>query len=251
MVANTDSTDTLATSQNAIPPAPSTGLLTGLRLILNIAAKDLRSELRSKETINASLSFALVILLLFSFAFDLKPQQVREMGGGLLWLVFMFAGALILNRSFSRELPNDCLDALISSPVSPAQLWAGKAIANYVLILAVEAMCLPVFAIFYNISILDQVPMLVSVMLLGTWALTIIGTTFSAMTVNLRLRELMLPTLLYPMLIPAIMASIQLTGVILSREPIGDNSIWFRVLIGYDLIFTLMAAGLVEFLLVG
>src|SRR6202045_1424099 len=96
-----------------------------------VASKDLRSEVRSKETVNASLSFALVILLLFSFAFDPDSDQVREIAGGLLWLVFAFAGALILNRSFARELPNDCLDALLSSPTSGAELFAGKALCNF------------------------------------------------------------------------------------------------------------------------
>lgn len=225
--------------------------LNGVRLILTIAGKDLRSEIRSKETINASLSFALVILVLFSFAFDPTSEQVREISGGLLWLVFMFAGALILNRSFSRELPNDCLDALIASPATGAQLWAGKALANYVLLLAIEAVSVPVFAIFYNVNLTRQLPLLALVMVLATWSMTIIGTTFSAMTVNLRLRELMLPTLLYPMLIPPIMGAIQLTTTIIAGEPIGDNSIWFRLLVAYDVIFTLLAAALVEFLLVG
>src|ERR1700704_3493973 len=121
-----------------------------LRQALAIAGKDLRSELRSKETVNASLSFALVILLLFSFAFDPGSEQVHEIAGGLLWMVFAFAGALILNRSFARELPNDCLDALIASPASGAQIFLGKSIANFTLLLAVEAVCLPVFGIFYN-----------------------------------------------------------------------------------------------------
>jgi len=245
------STESTAEGHASSAPARKTSRLSGVRMILTIAGKDLRSELRSKDTINASLSFAVVILLLFSFAFDMSPQQVHEMGGGLLWLVFMFAGALILNRSFSRELPNDCLDALLSSPATGAQLWAGKAIANYVLVLAVEAACLPVFSVFYNVSLLAQVPKLAVVMLLGTWALTIIGTVFSAMTVNLRLRELMLPTLLYPMLIPALLAAIQCTGAILNPDSTADNTIWYRLLVAYDVIFTLLASALVEVLLVG
>lgn len=232
-------------------PAPALPRLNGLRLILTIAAKDLKSEMRSKETINASLSFALVILVLFSFAFDPTSDMVREISGGLLWLVFMFAGALVLNRSFSRELPNDCLDALIASPATGAQLWAGKALANYVLLLAIEIVCLPVFGIFYNTRWLPQAPLLLLVMVLATWSMTIIGTTFSAMTVNLRLRELMLPVLLYPMLIPPVMGAIQLTTTIIAGEPIGDNAIWFRLLVAYDIIFTLLAAALVEILLVG
>src|SRR5512145_548644 len=122
-----------------------------IRQTLTIAAKDLRSELRTKEALNASLSFALVILLLFSFAFDPTADITREISGGLLWLVFAFAGALILNRSFARELENDCLDALIASPVPTAALFLGKVIANYALLLGIEIVCLPVFGIFYNV----------------------------------------------------------------------------------------------------
>ena len=124
-----------------------------LRQTLAIAAKDLRSEIRGKEAVNASVSFALVILLLFSFAFDLEPEQIRDIAGGLLWLIFAFAGTLILNRSFARELVNDCLDALLASPVSGAQLFFGKCLANYVLIIIVECISLPVFAIFYNVRL--------------------------------------------------------------------------------------------------
>src|SRR5580658_1208269 len=122
-----------------------------LQQALAIAGKDLRSEVRSKETVNASLSFALVILLLFSFAFDPSSEEIHEIAGGLLWLVFAFAGTLILNRSFARELVNDCLDALIASPASGAQLYLGKCIANYTLLLAVECVSLPIFVIFYDV----------------------------------------------------------------------------------------------------
>jgi heme exporter protein B len=223
-----------------------------LRKSFAIAAKDLRSEFRSKETVNASLSFALVILLLFSFAFDPGSEQVREIAGGLLWLVFAFAGTLILNRSFARELVNDCLDALISSPVSGAQLFFGKCVANFVLIVAVETVCLPIFAVFYNVHLPDRIFLLFLVMLLGSWGITVIGTLFSAMTVNLRLRELMLPTLIYPMLIPALMGAIHLTGLLIAGEPVTtDDQIWFRLLVAFDIIFTMLSVALVETVLVG
>ncbi|HTR38914.1 MAG TPA: heme exporter protein CcmB [Bryobacteraceae bacterium] len=223
-----------------------------LRQALAIAAKDLRSEVRSKETVNASLSFALVILLLFSFAFDPDSDQVREIAGGLLWLVFAFAGTLILNRSFARELVNDCLDALIASPVSGAQLFLGKCLANYTLLIIVECISLPVFAIFYNVRLPQSLALLFLVMLLGTWGLTVIGTLFSAMTVNLRLRELMLPTLVYPLLIPALMGAIQLSSVLIAGDPVGEqNMFWFRLLAAFDVIFTILSLGLVEIVLVG
>ena len=159
--------------------------------VMVITTKDLRAEMRTKEAINASFAFALVVLLLLSFAFDPTEETTREISGGLLWIVFTFAGTLVLNRSFARELPNDCLDALIASPVPGAALFLGKALANFVLILAVELVALPVFGIFYNVRWTRQFWPLMLVLVLGTWGLTSIGTIFSALTVNIRLREAM------------------------------------------------------------
>jgi heme exporter protein B len=226
--------------------------MTFLQQALAIAGKDLRSEIRSKETVNASLSFALVILMLFSFAFDPGSDQVREISGGLLWLVYAFAGTLILNRSFARELVNDCLDALISSPASGAQVFFGKCLANYLLLMVVECVSFPVFIIFYNARWPARWGLLFLVMLLGTWGITVIGTLFSAMTVNLRLRELMLPTLVYPMLIPALLGAIRLSTVLIAGDPLEtDDQIWFKLLAGFDVIFTALSLALVEIVLVG
>jgi heme exporter protein B len=223
-----------------------------LRQALTVAAKDLRSEIRTKEAVNASLAFALVILLLFSFAFDPTSDQTREMSGGLLWLVFAFAGALILNRSFARELENDCLDALLAAPISGAALFLGKAWANLVLLLAVEFMSLPVFGIFYNVRWTAQLPALVLVLVLGTWGLTVIGTMFSALTVNLRLREIMLPMLVYPFMIPALMAAIQITTALINGQPLAGSMIdWLKLLAGFDLIYTVLALALADTILVG
>jgi len=223
-----------------------------LRQMMTVAAKDLRSELRTKEALNASLSFALVILLLFSFAFDPSSETTREISGGLLWLVFAFAGALILNRSFARELENDCLDALIASPVPGPALFLGKVLANYVLLLGIEVMCLPVFGVFYNVNVTRQPFWLALVLLLASWGVSVVGTVFSALTVNLRLRELMLPMLVYPMLIPCLMAAMQLTTPLLAGQPLqGDLLAWLRMLIGFDIIFTSLAVVLIDTVLIG
>ncbi len=213
-----------------------------------IASKDLHSELRTKEAWNASIAFSVVILLLFSFAFDPSSEQIREFSGGLLWMTYAFAGALVLNRSFAREVQNDCLDALIASPVSSAALFVGKALANFAMLFAVELVSLPVFGLFYNLHWAAQLGPLLLVQVLGTWALTVIGTLFSALTVNLRLRELMLPTLVYPMMIPALMAAMTLTTDILAGNPIG---IGIRFLVAFDIIFTLLALVFVDTVLVG
>jgi heme exporter protein B len=217
-----------------------------------IFGKDLRAELRSKEAINASLSFALVILLLFSFAFDPSTEETRDIAGGLLWIVFAFAGTLILNRSFVRELPNDCLDGLIAAPISSAALFLGKALANFVLVLAVELISLPIFGIFYNVRWAQQWWSLLLVLALTTWALTVIGTIFSALTVNLKIRELMLPILVYPIMIPALLGAMEVTGPLIAGKPLeGDLLIGLRLLVGFDIIFTALSVGLVETILVG
>lgn len=223
-----------------------------LRQVGTVAAKDLRSELRTKEALNASMSFALVILLLFSFAFDPTSEMTREISGGLLWLVFAFAGALILNRSFARELENDCLDALIASPVPGPALFLGKVVANYLLLLGIEIVCLPVFGVFYNVRWAEQPLWLLLVLLLASWGISVVGTVFSALTVNLRLRELMLPMLVYPMLIPCLMAAMQLTTPLLAGQPVqGDLLAWLRMLVGFDIIFTALAVMLIDIVLIG
>ncbi|OYW12791.1 MAG: hypothetical protein B7X34_01570 [Acidobacteriia bacterium 12-62-4] len=158
---------------------------------------------------------------------------------------------MILNRSFARELPNDCLEVLIASPVSGAQLFLGKSIASFVLLLAIELICLPIFGIFYNITWTPKFWPLLGIFLLGTWGMTILGTLFSALTVNLSLRELMLPMLLYPMMIPALMSAMRLTTILLSGNDIGgDDLVWLRLLIGFDVVFTTLALALVETILV-
>jgi len=222
-----------------------------VRQVLTITAKDLRAELRTKEAINASFAFALVILLMFSFAFDPQEETTREISGGLLWIVFAFAGTLILNRSFARELPNDCLDALISAPVPGHALFLGKAFANFVLVFAVEVVSLPVFAIFYGVHIMPHIGQLLLVLALGTWGMTVIGTIFSALTVNIRLREVMLPMLTYPILVPALMGAMRLTAVLVLGQPIsGDDMSWLKMLIGFDVMYTAASLVLIETVLV-
>jgi len=223
-----------------------------LRQVAVVAFKDLRAELRTKEAINASLAFSIVILLLFSFAFDPSADTMREISGGLLWIVFAFAGTLMLNRSFARELPNDCLDALIAAPIPGSALFLGKCFASFVLVLAVELVSLPVFGIFYNVRWTLELPWLLLVLLLGTWSLTVIGTIFSALTVNIKLREVMLPMLTYPILMPALMAAMRLTTLLVNGQPIGDDDMaWLKMLIGFDVVFTAVSLALVETVLVG
>jgi heme exporter protein B len=220
-----------------------------IRQTLTIASKDLKAEIRSKETVNASLSFSIVILLLFSFAFEPTSEVMEDITGGLLWLVFAFAGALVVNRSFARDQPNDCLDALVASPISASALFLGKAIANYLMLLSLELICLPIFGLFYNVNWTRQLAPLMLTFALATWGLSIVGTTFSAMTVNLRLRELMLPMLVYPIMIPCLLGAILLTAKLIAGEPM--EYLWLRLLVGFDIIYTALGLALADTVLVG
>jgi len=218
---------------------------------LSVARKDLAVELRTKESLNAAGAFAIVILLLFSFAFDPSPEMTRDIAGGLLWLVFAFAGALIFNRGFARELPNECLDALLASPLSSASLLLGKAIANVIMLLGIEIVSLLVFGIFYNVRWWLRPLELSAVFVLATWGIATVGAVFGALTVNLRLRELMLPVIVYPLMIPLLIAAIELTTAALSNQAFTpDQLLWGRVLVVFDIVFTALALLLAETILV-
>jgi heme exporter protein B len=222
-----------------------------LRQAFSVARKDLAVEVRTKESVNAAGAFAISILLLFSFAFDPASDTLRQISGGLLWLVFAFAGALVFNRGFARELPNECLDALLASPLSSASLLIGKAVANLVMLLVLELMSLVVFGIFYNIQWTLRPGRLALVCVLATWGISVVGAVFGALTVNLRLRELMLPVIVYPLLIPLLIAAIELTNAVLFNPQISPNDlVWGRLLVVFDIVFTALAMVLADTILV-
>ena len=222
-----------------------------LRQTVFIARKDLAVELRTKESLNAAGAFAISILLLFSFAFDPSPEVTHEISGGLLWLVFVFAGALVFNRGFARELPNECLDALLASPLSASGLALGKALANFALLLFIEVISLAIFGVFFNVNWWRRPAELTGIFLLATWGVSVVGAIFGALTVNLRLRELMLPVIVYPLLIPLLIAAIELTNAALLNLPMtGDLWLWMKVLLVFDVVFTALTIALAETILV-
>jgi heme exporter protein B len=221
-----------------------------LRQVFAVARKDLFIELRTKESLNASIAFAISILLLFSFAFESVLEDANNLGG-LLWLVFAFAGALVFNRGFARELPNECLDALLASPLSAASLVVGKAFANLVTLLVVEVASLVVFGVFFNVQWTGHPFYLAILLLLATWGISLLGAVFGALTVNLRLRELMLPVIIYPILIPLLIAAIEITNPMFSHQPLGATELeWGKMLVVFDVIFTALAVALADTILV-
>jgi heme exporter protein B len=212
-----------------------------------LLGKELRLELRTRELLNATVIFALVIVFLFNFAFYPSAADSRRYGPGLLWIAFLFAGSLMLNPSFARERSNDTLDALRLAPISPFAILAGKMIANFLFMSFAELILVPVFSVLYNVSLWSVVGPLVLVLALGTAGLVITGTVFSAISARARMRELILPLLLLPILAPLLIAAVEATGSLFADVPQLDRT-WVTFLAGFDIVFLTAAWLLCDFL---
>ena len=219
------------------------------RTSLAVLGKDARAERRTKEVLNTSLLFALIVLVTFSFSFEPTADETRRISGGLFWVAITFAGILALNRSFARELPNDALLGLLAAPVSPAALYLGKVLGNVGFLFLMELLVLPLFAVFYNVSVLEHAAPLAVVLLLGTWGFAVLGTLLAAMTITIRTRELMLPVLLFPLLTPLLLAMVQATTAVLAAQPWRAYQLWMKLMVGFDIIFTVASLLLVEYVL--
>src|SRR3981189_1746084 len=206
-------------------------------------AKDVRLEWRSKDAINSMLFFALLVVVVFSFSFDPLAEESRRIAGGLVWVAFLFAAVVALNQTWARELRNQVLDAYRVSPAPANALFVAKALGNFILVSLLEAVMAPLFVIFYNLRALGPAWQLVPIALLGTWALVVNGTFFAAISLRTRSRELMLPLLLFPISIPAVLAMVQATTAILN----GEGAHFYIVLLAtYDLVFTTVCLLLFE-----
>jgi heme exporter protein B len=219
------------------------------RQVLTHLSKDLRLEWRTKDSINGMLFFTLLVVVVFSLAFDptAYPTIARQISGGLLWVALLFAAMTALNQSWAREVRNHVLDAqrLVSAPAST--LFVGKALANFLFVSAVEVVLAPVFAIFYNLHPLGQTWLLLVILPLGTWALVVNGTFFAALSLRTRSRELMLPLVLFPISMPALLAMIQATTNVLTGEM--EPALWIKLLFAYDIVFTTACVLLFETIL--
>ena len=201
-----------------------------------LLTKELRLEFRTRELLTTTVIFALVVVVLFSYAFEPTAAESRRYGPGLLWIAFLFAGSLMLNPSFAREQANETLDGLRMAPVSPFAILVGKMLANFIFLAFAELILVPVFAVLYNVSFSEVVGRLILVLALGTMGLVITGTVFSAISAHARMRELLLPLLLLPILTPLLIASVEATGSLLQDDP-ELNRTWVAFLAGFDIVF--------------
>src|ERR1051326_6753515 len=180
--------------------------------------KDIRLEWRSKDALNSMLFFSLLVVVIFMFSFDPLAEESRHIVGGLVWVAFLFASVVALNQTWARELQNQVLDAYRVSPAPPNALFASKALGNFLFVVLLEAAMAPLFIVFYNLRVLGPATQLIYVCLLGTWALVVNGTFFAALSLRTRSREVMLPLILFPISIPAVLGMVEATRAILTGE---------------------------------
>jgi heme exporter protein B len=204
---------------------------------LLLLRKDLLLEIRRPESVISMFFFGTLLLFVFHFAFEIPQERAHEMAPGLLWLAFLFTGTLGLTQLFNVERDNHCLEALLLSPMDRGSLYLAKVAFNFLLMLIVEAVVFPLFWVLFNLKPWSVLPSLFGVALLGTLGFCVLGTLFSAVTLRTRSRELLLPFVLFPLMIPVILATVRSMGVLLGAGDSEEAVAWTRLLIGFDVIF--------------
>lgn len=197
--------------------------------------KDAIAELRSREVIVSVLVFALLVMVVFSFAFGIDRPIIEAIAPGVLWVSFAFAGVLALNRQFIPEKENGCLEGILSSPVGREALFFGKMLSTLLFLVTVEIIILPIFALLFDVAVME--PKIILVTLLATVGFAAVGTLFSALAVNTRAREMVLPILFLPVVVPIIISAVKATEVALLNGAWGDISSWLLIILAFDVIF--------------
>ncbi len=220
-----------------------------LNKVLAIVWKDVVAELRTREMLSSMLVFALLVIVIFNFSFELRVENIAQVAPGVLWVTFVFAGTLELNRSLALEMENDCLDGLFLAPMDRSAIYFGKMLGNLIFISAIEALMLPISSVLFDLNLI--LPSLLLTIFLGTIGFAAVGTLLSAIAVNTRAREVMLPVLLFPILLPVVISVTKVTGGILDGVPLGDLAHWLRFLVAFDIIFLVVSFMTFDFVVQG
>ena len=225
--------------EKTLQPSARQKISAFLRAMSAIVWKDLAAELRSRELLSAMLVFALLVILIFNFALELDAKTRANVTSGVLWVTFAFAGTLGLNRSMATEKDRGCLDGLLLAPVDRSAIYFGKALGNLVFMLIVEAIVLPVYSVLYNTNLFQ--PGLLLIILLGSIGYVAVGTLLSSMAVQTRTRDVLLPILLFPVVIPVLIASVKASSGFLQGIDLAEIMPWINLLVVYDVVFIAVA----------
>lgn len=216
-----------------------------------VAWKDLTAERRVLANFVSLSVLAVVILMLFGFAFGPETEAVRTAAAAVLWLTVLLSGVLAFNRSYQLELESGAFDTLLLYPGSRVSIFVGKLLANLAFVLLVEAVMVPVAAVLYHLPLVTPMPGLFGVLLLGTVGFVTLGTFYAAMASRLRAREVLLPLLLFPMMVPLLVAAVGATSAILVGDPMGDARAWITLLVVFDIVVLVASLIVVEHVLEG
>lgn len=227
--------------------APERGGVTSfLQAMVSVVRKDLATEWRSREMLSAMLVFALLVIFIFNFALELDPKTRSTVTSGVIWVTFIFAGTLGLNRSLAMEKDRGCLDGLLLAPVDRTAIYFGKMIANLLFMLAVALIVLPVYSVLYNVNLFNLGLFLV--IFLGAEGYVAVGTLLAAMSVQTRTRDILLPILLFPVIVPVLVAAVKASSGFLSAIPMDEIIPWINLLLVYDVVFTAVAFMVFEYI---
>lgn len=218
-----------------------------LRLALWIARKDLRLELRSRQNFLTVLFFAFIVIVIFNFAFDTGSRAIVEVSPAILWVAFLFAGMLSLGNAFAMEREEACMLGLLLAPIPRGVVYLGKFLANLIFLVAMETLIFPIFVIFFNIGIKGGFLWFLLVVLLVDVGFVAVGTLFSAMTMSLRTREVLLPILLFPVVVPVVIAGVKATAGVFQGTGLAAIAGWLKLLAGFDLIFVLLCYSVFQY----
>lgn len=210
-----------------------------IKAVSAVVWKDLQAEFRSRELFSAMLVFSLLVIVIFNFALELDIKTRQSVTSGVLWATFAFAGTLGLNRSMAIEKDRGCLDGLLLAPVDRSAIYFGKVISNLAFMLIVEIIVLPIYSILYNINLFQ--PGLILVILLGSIGYVGVGTLLAAMSIQTRTRDILLPILLFPIVIPVLLAAVKASSGFLDGSPFSDILLPLDILIAYDIILIAVA----------
>jgi len=219
------------------------------RVVWALARKDVVAELRTRRMLAQTVFFALLVLLIFNFAFELNSGLIQAVAPGILWVTISFAGLLELNRTFLSEPEPGGIEGLLLAPVDRAALYLGKMLGNLVFLVVMEAICLPLFALFYQVNLWPATGELVVVLGLGSLGFAALGTLIAAMTARSAAREWLLPLLLIPLVLPVIIAATKITGTVLAGGHLGEAAAWMRLLVVFDLIYLVLGTITFEYVI--
>ncbi len=226
-------------ARSVVSPAGEMAAGSPLRPAAAILWKDLVAEVRSKELLSAMLVFAIIVVVVFNFAVELRLELARQTSIGFLWITILFAGMLGLGRSLAREKDRGCLDGLLLCPVNRGMVFLGKMVGNLIFILAVEVVVIPLFIFLFEVAFFRPLQLLV--VLLGTVGFAGVGTLLSAMAVHTRARDVMLPIILLPVTIPLVLAAVRASRVVLDGRDMSELLPWVGMLVAFDLVMMTVA----------